>query len=411
MNFYERALFQVKRAIKQLELDEVTATALLEPKRALEVNFTVRMDDGSFKAFKGYRVQHTDAPGPSKGGIRFHPQVDFNEVKALGTLMSFKCAVVGIPYGGSKGGVTCNPKELSETELERLSRGYIRAISQIVGTEKDVPAPDVYTNPKIMGWMMDEFSAIKQYDDFGFITGKPLSVGGSAGRVTATARGSLFVTKAICDKLGIPLEGATVSIHGFGNAGGVAANQFASEGAKIIAICDSRFGIYDPDGIDVELASKIKAETGSLKEYSKGEHISPDDLFKYECDILLPASLEGVINADNAEQINTKVIAELANGPVTPEADEILNKKGTVVLPGILANAGGVTVSYFEWVQNRMGYYWSEEEVDEKLKNVMDKAVEDIYQFKQATNCDFRLAAFSVAAQRIAQAMKDRGWV
>jgi len=412
MNFYETALYQIKRAIDLLGIEEEAAKALLEPRRALEVSFTVKMDDGKAKVFKGYRVQHTDAPGPAKGGIRFHPNVDINEVKALGTLMSFKCAVAGLPYGGGKGGVTCNPKELSEGELERLSRGFVRAISQFVSSEKDVPAPDVYTNPKIMGWMMDEFSTIKGHNDFGFITGKPLSIGGSEGRGSATARGSLFVTKAACDKVGISIKGATVCIHGYGNAGSIAATEFAQEGAKIIAIADSRTGVYDTEGIDVELANKIKAETGSLAGYPKGEKIAPDDVFKYECDILLPASLEGVINVTNVEQIKTKVIAELANGPITPEADEILAKKHIIILPDILASSGGVTVSYFEWVQNRMGYYWTPEEVDEKLEKIMYKAFDDIYQLKQETNCeDYRVAAFAVAAKRIFQAMKDRGWV
>ncbi|NLT94654.1 MAG: Glu/Leu/Phe/Val dehydrogenase [Clostridia bacterium] len=412
MNFYETALYQIKRATKVLGYDEATVEALLAPKRALEVNFTVKMDDGRVKLFKGYRVQHTDALGPAKGGIRFHPSVDFDEVKALSTLMSFKCAVVGLPYGGGKGGVKCNPKELSESELERLSRAYIRAISQIVSSEKDIPAPDVYTNPKIMGWMMDEFSTLKGYNDFGFITGKPLSVGGSEGRVSATARGCLFVTKAACEKLGIAIHGAKVVIHGYGNAGSIAASQFAALGANIIAIADSKTGVYDPQGIDVELANKIKAETGSLENYPHGEKVAPGDIFKYECDILIPASFEGVINGNNAEDINAKIVVEVANGPITPEADGILAKKNVIVLPDILASAGGVTVSYFEWVQNRMGYYWSPEEVDEKLEKLMYKAFNEIYQLKQETNCeDFRVAAFAVAAKKIVQAMKDRGWV
>lgn len=412
MNFYETALFQINRAIKVLGYDEETAKALLAPKRALEVTFTVKMDDGKAKLFKGYRVQHTDALGPAKGGIRFHPNVDFDEVKALATLMSFKCSVVGLPYGGGKGGVTCNPKELSETELERLSRAFVRSISQIVSSEKDVPAPDVYTNPKIMGWMMDEFSTLKGQNEFAFITGKPLSVGGSEGRMSATARGSLFVTKAACAKLGIDIEGAKVSIHGFGNAGSIASKQFNQAGAKVIAIADSKTGIYDPEGIDVELANKIKGETGSLEGYPKGQKVAPNDIFKYECDILVPASLEGVINGTNADQINAKIIVEVANGPITPEADGILAKKNIIVLPDILASSGGVTVSYFEWVQNRMGYYWTPEEVDEKLEKLMYKAFNDIYQLKEETNCeDFRVAAFAVAAKRIVQAMKDRGWI
>ncbi len=412
MDFHETALHHIKRAVNLLGINGSAAKLLFETMRSLEVNFSVTMDDGTKKIFKGYRVQHNDALGPTKGGIRFHPKVDLAEVKALAILMSFKCAVVGLPYGGGKGGVICNPKELSESELERLSRAYIRAISQIISSEKDIPAPDVYTNPKIMGWMMDEFSHLQKYNDFGVITGKPLSIGGSEGRLSATARGSLFVTKAACEKLGINLQGATVCIHGFGNAGSVAASQFANAGAKIIAIADSKTGVYDPQGINVELANKIKTETGSLHSYPNGEKVNSDEVFNYECDILLPASLEGVINSENVEQIKAKLVVELANGPVTPEADEVLAEKGIVVLPDILANAGGVTVSYFEWVQNKMGYYWSKEEVDEQLQRIMNKAFQDIYQFKEDTNCeDYRVAAFAVAAQRIVKAMKDRGWV
>jgi len=412
MNFHETALYQIKRALDLLNINGSASKMLLETKRALEVNFTVTMDDGTKEIFKGYRVQHTDALGPAKGGIRFHPKVDLDEVKALAILMSFKCAVVGLPYGGAKGGVICNPKELSESELERLSRAYIQAISQIISPEKDIPAPDVYTNPQIMGWMMDEFSNLKQQNSFGVITGKPLSIGGSEGRISATARGSLFVTKAACNKLGISLSGATVSIHGYGNAGSVAAREFASAGAKIIAIADSKTGIFDPQGIDVDLANKIKQETGTLQSYPYGEKIAPNDVFSCECDILLPASMEGVINSDNADQIKAKLVVELANGPTTLEADEILAEKGIIVLPDILANAGGVTVSYFEWVQNNLGYYWTAEEVDEKLQRFMNKAFKETYEMKEITKCaDYRVAAFAVAAKRIVQAMKDRGWV
>lgn len=412
MNLYESALHHIKKAIDLLDIDDEAAKVLLEPKRSLEVTFTARMDDGRIEVFKGYRIQHTDALGPAKGGIRFHPNVDINEMKALGTLMSFKCSVAGLPYGGAKGGVTCNPKNYSEGELERISRGYIKAISQFVSSEKDIPAPDVYTDAKIMGWMMDEFSSLRQHNDFGFITGKPLSIGGSEGRVTATARGSIFVTRAACEKMGIPLKDARVCIHGFGNAGSNASKQFAAEGAKIIAICDSKSGVYNPEGIDVELANKIKSETGCLQKYPYGEKIKPEDLFKYECDILLPASIEEVINKENAHLINAKIIVEVANGPITTEADEILAKKNIVVLPDILASGGGVTVSYFEWVQNNIGYYWTLEEVDEKLEKTMYRAFQNIYEFKQKYNCeDYRSAAFAVATQRIVQAMKDRGWV
>lgn len=412
MGFNEAAQYQIKRAIKLLNLDDETTKALLEPRRALEVSFPVRMDDGKVKVFKGYRVQHTDVLGPSKGGIRFHPNVDFNEVKALATLMSIKCAVIGLPYGGGKGGVTCNVKELSEGELERVSRGFIRAIAQFISSDKDVPAPDMYTNPKIMGWMMDEFAAIKQYSDYGVITGKPLSVGGSAGRSSATAQGGFYVTKAACAKEGVSLKDATFCIHGFGNAGSFAASIFAAEGCKIIGIADSGSAVYDPQGIDVALAQKVKAETGSLKAYPHGKQITPDELLTSECDILVPASMEGVINEKNVSQIKAKIIVELGNGPITPEADKALTAKNVVILPDILTNAGGVTVSYFEWVQNRMGYYWLAEEVAEKLEKAMTKAYEDIYQFKKDHHCeDYRVAAFAIAIQRIVLAMKDRGWL
>jgi len=412
LSFNGTAAYQLKRAIELLKLNDETAKALLEPRRSLEVTFSVRMDDGRIRVFKGYRVQHTDVLGPVKGGIRFHPNVDLDEVKALATLMSIKCSVIGLPYGGGKGGVTVNTKELSEGELERLSRGYIRAIAQFVSSEKDVPAPDMYTNPQIMAWMVDEFAVINQANDFAFITGKPLSIGGSVGRNAATARGGFFVTRAACEKEGISLKKAKIAIHGFGNVGGNAARVFDAEGSKVVAIADSRTGIYDPQGIDVELAHEIKARTGALKDYPKGQKITAEELFQCDCDILVPASMEEVITKDNAPLIKAKVIAELANAPITPEADEILAAKGITILPDILTNAGGVTVSYFEWVQNRMGYYWTAEEVEEKLEKLMYKAFEDIYKFKQENNCkDYRLAAFAIATNRIVQAMRDRGWI
>ncbi len=412
MSFNGTADYQINRAIKLLDLDEETAKALLEPRRSLEVTFSVRMDDGSVRVFKGYRVQHNDVMGPAKGGIRFHPLVNLQEVKALATLMSIKCAVIGLPYGGGKGGVTVNTKELSEGELERLSRGYIRAIAQFVSSDKDIPAPDMYTNPQIMAWMVDEFSTLKQQNDFGFITGKPLSIGGSVGRNAATARGSFFVTKAACLKEGISLKDARIAVHGFGNVGGNAARIFAAEGSKVVGIADSKIAIYDPQGLDIALAQEIKARTGTLETYPHGQKISPEKLLACDCDILLPASLEEVLTRENAAMVKAKLIAELANGPTTPEADRILAKKGVTILPDILTNAGGVTVSYFEWVQNRMGYYWTAEEVEERLEKLMYKAYEDIYKFKQENNCpDYRLAAFAIATERIVQAMQVRGWV
>lgn len=409
--FYERSISIIKNACNVLELDEATQSIIIEPKRAVEVTIPVKMDNGSTKVFKGWRVLHTDAPGPGKGGLRFHPETNFNEVKALATLMTYKCSVVGLPYGGGKGGVRVNPKELSESELERLSRGYIRAIAPIIGEYKDVPAPDVYTNPKIMGWMMDEFTTIQQKCEFGVLTGKPLSIGGSQGRMSATAQGSLYVTRAAARSLGMEIKGANVCVHGYGNAGAIAAKLFAAEGANIIAICDSKTGIYDPDGIDIDRADIIKAGTGSLKDYPQGKKITPDEVLAISCDILLPASLEGIITKDNVDKINTSLISELANGPITPEADEILAKKGVIILPDILASAGGVIVSYFEWVQNRYGYYWSNKEVQEKLEKKMVDSFFAIKKFKEEKVLDnWRTAAFGVSVKNVVRAVKDRGW-
>lgn len=409
--FYQRAINLVKKACQNLGLDEATEQILTEPKRSLEVSIPVKMDNGTTRVFKGWRVLHTDALGPGKGGIRFHPNTNLDEVKALSTLMTFKCAVAGIPYGGGKGGVRVNPKELSIAELERLSRGYIRAVAPFIGVDKDVPAPDVYTNPQIMGWMMDEFSVIRQETEYGVITGKPVSIGGSKGRASATAQGSLYVTRAAYRSMGRELKDANICIHGFGNAGSIAAKLFSATGAKIVAICDSKSGVYDPAGIDVELVNEIKAKTGSLKTYPRGQQITPDDVIGIPCDIFLPCSLEGIINKDNADKLQTKLLAEMANGPTTPEADEILSKKGIMILPDILASAGGVTVSYFEWVQNRSGYYWSEEEVLEKLEKTMVNAFNTIKKFKEEKGWDdWRAAAFGVAISSVAQAIKDRGW-
>ncbi len=409
--FCERAISLVKKACEILKLDEATEQIICEPKRAIEVTIPVKMDDGSTRTFKGWRVLHTDAPGPGKGGLRFHPDTNYGEVRALATLMTFKCSVAGIPYGGGKGGIRVNPKELSKAELERLSRAYMRAIAQFVGVDRDIPAPDVYTNPQIMAWMMDELSVIRQYNEFGCITGKPLSVGGSKGRASATAQGNLYVTRAALRYMGKELEGAKVCVHGCGNAGGIAAKLFSAAGAKIVAICDSKTAIYDPDGIDIDLVMETKAKTGSLKEYPRGKQITPDEVIATPCDIFLPASLEGIIDKDNADKIQASLISEMANGPITPEADTILSKKGTIILPDILASAGGVIVSYFEWVQNRGGYYWSDAEVQEKLEAKLVEALDEIKKFKEEYKLDsWRHAAFGVAVARVVQSMKDRGW-
>lgn len=409
--FYQRAISLVKHACENLNLDEVTEHILTTPKRNAEVSFPVRMDDGSIKVLKGWRVLHTDAVGPGKGGIRFHPNTNVDEVKALATLMTCKCSVAGLPYGGAKGGVQVNPKELSSAELERVSRGYIRAIAPLLGVDIDIPAPDVYTNPQIMCWMMDEFCVIKGKEEFGFITGKPVTLGGSKGRAIATALGCAYVTKAAYESTGKKLRDATVCIHGYGNAGSIAAKLFAKEGARIIAVCDSKSAIYDPQGIDVELSLEIKAKTGCLQKYPRGKQIKPEDVLAIPCDILLPASLENSINSDNVSCINTSLISEMANGPVTAEADKVLNDKGIMVLPDILASAGGVIVSYFEWVQNRSGYYWTEEEVNERMHQKIVDALKSIQDLKEEKNFEsLRTAAFGIAVQRIAEAVKARGW-
>lgn len=410
--FYERAIELVQKSCEILKLDETTKTMISEPKRVLEVTIPVQMDSGKIKIFKGWRCLHTDAPGPGKGGIRFHPDTSVEEVKALAVLMTCKCQLVGIPYGGGKGGICVNPKELSVGELEKLSRGYIRAVASAVGVDKDIPAPDVYTTPQIMAWMLDEFEVIQQRKEPGFITGKPLSVGGSIGRDTSTAQGNLYVTEYAYKKiLGKNIEGATVCIHGFGNAGASAAKLFSEAGAKVIAVCDSKSGIYDPQGINCTLLKEIKDKTGSMKTYPQGKQITPDDVIATPCDIFLPASLERSINGENVDQIQTTLIAEMANGALTHEADEVLQQKGVIMLPDILASAGGVIVSYYEWVQNRMGYYWSYEEVQEKLKKAMYDAFDAMAAIKEEKKIDnWRDAAFAVAADRLAQSMKVRGW-
>lgn len=403
---------QLDMAAEKLSLDPGIHAILREPMRVLEVSFPVKMDDGTVRVFKGFRSQHNDAIGPTKGGIRFHPHVTLDEVKALSMWMTFKCGVVGLPYGGGKGGVIVDPKALSQSELERLSRAYFAAISQIVGPEKDIPAPDVYTNSQIMAWMMDEYNKYKGgINNPGVITGKPLTVGGSLGRNEATARGCLFCIREAAKKLGINLQGATVAIQGFGNAGNIAASLLAGEGAKIIAVTDSRGGVFNPEGLDPRSLLEHKQKTGSVAGYPGGTAINNSALLELECDILIPAALENQITEENAERVKAKVVAEAANGPTTPEADEILYRKGIMVIPDILANAGGVTVSYFEWVQNLMNYYWTEEEVNSKLEEKMVSAFNRTYEMSRKHQVDMRIAAYMVSVSRVAEAIKIRGWV
>ncbi|MFC1598095.1 Glu/Leu/Phe/Val dehydrogenase [Patescibacteria group bacterium] len=392
-----------------IDLDSNVRERLSAPMRELHVSIPVRMDDGKLKVFKGYRVQYDDSRGPFKGGIRFHPQTNIAEVKALAFWMTFKCATVGIPLGGGKGGVTVDPKKLSERELEQLSRGWARAMSKFIGPDRDIPAPDVYTTPQIMGWMMDEFSeAVGTYSP-GVLTGKPLCVGGSEGRGNATAQGGMYVAEELLKKMKV--KSPSIVIQGFGNAGSVFAKLATKKGWKVIAVSDSKGGIVNEKGLDIGAVERHKMKTGSVVDFSGSKPITNEKILMHKCDILVPAALEGAITKANAGRIKAKAVIELANGPTTPEADEKLFKKGITVVPDILANAGGVTVSYFEWVQNTMQYYWSEKEVLERLKPIMVTAFNDVWTAAEKYKTDMRTGAYVHATARISEAMQARGRV
>lgn len=412
LNSFEIAQQQLRMAVDKLQLDTSVYELLKEPKRSLTVLIPVRMDDGSTRVFTGYRVQHNDVLGPAKGGVRFHQDVDLDEVKALSTWMTFKCAVVGIPYGGGKGGVIVNPEELSHGELERLSRGYIQAIAPVIGPDKDIPAPDVNTNAQIMAWMMDEYSMIKQHNSFGVITGKPLVIGGSLGRKEATAQGVVYVTEDMAKAKNIELEKATVVIQGFGNVGSYAAKMLFDKKAKIVGLSDVYGAIYNPKGLNPYKVAEHVAATGSVVNYLGAKNITNGELLELECDILIPAALENQITVKNVENIKARIIVEAANGPTTPEADKILEQKGIVVVPDIVGNSGGVTVSYFEWVQNNMGYYWSAEEVNSRLEEIMHTVFNRTYELYCSTKeVNMRVAAYMLAVQRVAEGMEVRGWI
>ncbi|MBU7024421.1 MAG: Glu/Leu/Phe/Val dehydrogenase, partial [Theionarchaea archaeon] len=418
LNPFKIAQAQLDKAAKALNLDPAAHALLREPMRTLIVRFPVRMDDGSVKVFTGFRCQYNDARGPTKGGLRFHPEETIDTVKALAAWMTWKTAVVGIPYGGAKGGVICDPKGMSEREIERLSRAYFSAVSQIVSPEKDIPAPDVYTTPQIMAWMMDEFSKIKQYNTPGVITGKPIPLGGSLGRGDATARGGMFTIREAAKLLNINPKGATVAIQGYGNAG-----QFAHElmiqmfGSKVVAVSDSRGAIYKEDGLDFKTLVDHKNKTHQVKGFPGAKSIEGDaeaanaKLLEMDVDILIPAALENVITKENADKIKAKIVAELANGPTTPEADIILHKNHVFDIPDFLCNAGGVTVSYFEWVQNNYAYYWDIDTVHERLDKIMTTAFHEVYKMHKEKNVDMRTAAYMVAVTRVVEAMKLRGWI
>lgn len=400
----------IKEALDLLGYSEATYELLKEPIRMLTVRIPVRMDDGNVNIFTGYRAQHNDAVGPTKGGVRFHPDVNENEVKALSLWMSLKCGIADLPYGGGKGGIICDPRTMSFGELERLSRGYVRAISQIVGPTKDIPAPDVFTNSQVMAWMMDEYSRIREFDSPGFITGKPIVLGGSLGRESATAKGVIICIEEAAKRNQLDLKGARVIIQGFGNAGSFLAKFLHDAGALIVGISDAYGALYDQAGLDIEYLLDKRDSFGTVTNLFK-KTISNQELLISDCDILVPAAISNQITKENAHDIKAKVVVEAANGPTTLEATRILTERGIFLVPDVLASSGGVTVSYFEWVQNNQGYYWSEEEIDQKFRNMIVDSFEKICTFSKQHQVDMRLAAYTVGVKRMAEASHFRGWV
>ena len=409
LNPFEIAKQQFDIAADYLELEESMRRVLKHAKRQLIVSIPVKMDSGRVEVFEGYRVQHNIARGPCKGGIRYHPGVTLDEVKALAAWMTWKCATVGIPYGGGKGGVICDPKSMSSSELERLTRRYAFEIAPIIGPDRDIPAPDVYTDEQTMAWIMDTLSMIQGHTMLGVVTGKPIALGGSQGRGEATARGCLYTLREACRVKGVDMKGARVAIHGFGNAGANIARLIASDGARIVAICDSRSGVYAPNGINVEEALRHKAETGAVHGLPNATEIACQEVLEIECDILLPAALENAITLSNVDRVKTKIIGELANGPTTPGADRVLAERGVFLIPDILANAGGVTVSYYEWVQDQYSFFWSESQVNETLEQTMKVAFRSVYDTAQRYGTDMRTGAYILAVDRVAEATRVRG--
>ncbi len=410
LNVFEIAQKQIDDAAALLGLDAGVHELLRWPKKVLEVNFPVRMDDGTIRVFHGFRAQHNNAIGPYKGGIRFHQNVTREEVLALSLWMSIKCSVTGIPYGGGKGGVIVDPRELSKGELERMSRAYIRAIAHDIGADIDVPAPDVNTNPMIMGWMLDEYEDIKGHAEPGVLTGKPISLGGSLGRTAATGRGIDFCAREALKTYGIDIKGATVAVQGFGNVGSYTALIIDEMGAKVVAVVDVYGGAYNPEGMCMKAMMDHVKKTGSVKEFPGSKPITTAELLALEVDVLIPAALENQLTKETAPTVRAKIVVEGANGPTTPEADEILFGMGIPVVPDVLANAGGVTVSYMEWVQNNYGFYWTEEEVNQRLEELMVKAFYAGYEMAKKHNTYMRKGVYLNSINRIAAAMKDRGW-
>lgn len=400
----------IRTALQTMNEPPAMYELLKEPMRTLTVRIPVKMDDGSVKVFTGYRAQHNDSIGPTKGGVRFHPDVTEEEVKALSMWMSIKCGIVNLPYGGGKGGIPCDPRTMSMRELEGLSRGYVRAISQIVGPTKDIPAPDVYTNAQIMAWMMDEYSRIREFDSPSFITGKPIVLGGSYGRESSTALGVTIVLQEAVKMAGMSVKGSRIIIQGFGNAGSFLAKFLHDAGAIIVGISDARGALYNPDGLDILELLDRRDSFGTVS------HLFPDritnqELLIKECDILIPAAIENQITEQNAHAIKAKIVVEAANGPTTYAATEILTERGVLIVPDVLASAGGVVVSYFEWVQNNQGYYWPLEEINEKLTTILTSSFQKVYQTAQTRGINMRLAAYIVGLKRITEAVKWRGWI
>ena len=409
MGIWEMAQKQVDKVAEILNLEDWIHKKIRECRRVLIVSIPVIMDDGHVEVFEGYRVQHNTARGPAKGGIRYHPEVTLDEIKALAMWMTWKCALLDLPFGGGKGGVRCNPKTMSKKEIERLTRRYTAEILPFIGPEKDIPAPDVYTNPEVMAWIMDTYSVNKGYAVPGVVTGKPIEIGGSYGRNEATGRGVYFCILNALKYLNLSPEGIKVAIQGFGNAGSVCAKLLYKEGCKIVAVSDLKGGIYNSKGINIEKLIKIKEETGTILNYKDGDKITKEELLTLEVDVLVPSALENQINERNADKIRAKIIAEAANGPSTPEADEILEEKNVFIIPDILANAGGVVVSYFEWVQALQAFFWSEGEVNLKLRERMEKTFWKVVDLRESKKIGMRMSAYVIGVGKVAEATRLRG--
>lgn len=408
---YDIAVEQFQRAADIMKLDPNVQEILRKPRRVLSINFPVKMDDGRLLLYQGFRSQHNNALGPYKGGVRFHPNVTIDEVKALSMWMTWKCAVAGIPFGGAKGGVTVNPKQLSQRELENLSRSFFSMISEMVGPYRDIPAPDVYTDSQTMAWFMDEYSKNEKNNAFAVVTGKPLIIGGSLGRDSATGRGVAITVEEAARHLKMNLKTATCAVQGFGNVGSWAYKFLEQDGVKIVAVSDSKGGAYNKNGLKCNDIENYKKKNGSVINYPGSQPVTNEELLELDVDILIPAALEDVITQDNAKAIKAKLVAEGANGPTTPEADDILFKNGITLIPDILANSGGVSTSYLEWVQNLQHLYWTAEEVDQRLKNIMVKAFAEVYKTSHDHNVDMRTGAYIQAIGKVRDAMKIRGWV